>query len=94
MVFFLELSNAARTPYIRARSKIVGARRSRDCSMYSSVPVAWSKYELPITPCSEGQAPQQIEALLQFVTDGITPRARTCTPAAAQAFSVGIGLRS
>src|ERR1700685_2776630 len=76
MVFFFELSNAERTPCVLARSKIVGARRSFASSMYSSVPVAGSKYELPITPCSEGHAPQQIEALLQFVTLGITARAR------------------
>src|ERR1700722_19361365 len=94
MVFFLELSSAERTPRSPARSKIVGARRSFASSMYSSVPVAASKYELPITPCAEGQSPQQIEALLQFVTLGITPRARACTPLAAHAFSVGIGLRS
>ena len=92
MVFFFELSNADRTPCVRARSKIVGARTSFASSMYSSVPVAGSKYELPMTPCSEGHAPQQIEALLQFVTAGMTPWTRANTPPAAQAFSVGIGL--
>ena len=94
MVFFFELSSAECTPRVRARSKIVGASKSFASSMYSSVPLAGSKYELPITPCSEGQTPQQIEALLVFVTLGMTARARAWIPRAAQAFNVGIGLRS
>ena len=85
MVFFFELSSAECTPRVRARSKMVGASRSFASSMYSSVPVAGSKYELPITPCSEGQTPQQIEALLVFVTLGMTARARAWIPRAAQA---------
>src|ERR1700729_2034380 len=94
MVFFFELSSAECTPRVRARSKIVGDSKSFASSMYSSVPLAGSKYELPITPCSAGQTPQQIEALLQFVTLGITARARAWMPPPAQLFNVGIGLRS
>ena len=41
-----------------------------------------------------GQTPQQIEALLVFVTVGMTARARVWIPRAAQLFNVGIGLRS
>jgi hypothetical protein len=94
MVFFLELRRAERTPCLRARSKIVGARSSRESSMYSSVPVSGSKYELPITPCTEGHAPQQIEALLQLVTVGMTAWTRAKMPLVAHAFNVGIELRS
>jgi hypothetical protein len=85
---------AERTPWLRARSKIVGARSSRESSMYASVPVLGSKYELPVTPCTEGHAPQQIEALLQLVTVGMTACTRAKMPLAAQAFSVGMELRS
>ena len=86
MVFFFELSRAERTPRVRARSKIVGASKSFASSMYFSEPLAGSKYELPITPCSAGQTPQQIEALFVFVTLGMTARARVWIPRAAQLF--------
>src|ERR1700678_3632969 len=92
MVFFLEVSKAERTPWFCARSNIVGAKTRLPSSMYCSTPAAPSKYEFPTTPCSEGQTTQQIEALLQFVTVGITALAREKTPSAAHRFSVGIAL--
>ncbi len=41
--------------------------------MYSASPFASSKNELPVIPWSSGQTPQAIDALLTFVTAGITP---------------------
>ena len=73
-VFFLLDSSADLTPCRAARSNNVGARSSAALSMYSSRRARASQYELPVMPCTAGHVPQQMEALLAFVTDGITPR--------------------
>ena len=59
-------------------------------SMYSAAPLASSKNELPVIPCSSGQTPQAIEALLTFVTDGMTPRTVFEKPLAINPFRLGI----
>src|SRR5689334_8788889 len=62
--------------------------------MYSSRPDRSSKYELPVMPCSSGHTPQQIEALLVLVTDGIVDRQRRNSPWRRHAASVGMSLFS
>src|SRR5215472_1295154 len=74
VVFFLLESSADFTPCRAARSNRVGARRRSALSMYSSRPARSSQYVLPVMPWIDGHAPQQIDALLALVTDGITAR--------------------
>ena len=62
--------------------------------MYSSSPLASSKNELPVMPCSSGQAPQAIDALLTLVTDGMTPRTVFAKPFAMSPLRTGISLAS
>ena len=45
-------------------------------------------------PCSSGQAPQAIDALLTLVTDGITPRTVFEKPLAMRPFRAGMSLAS
>src|SRR5262245_35841296 len=62
--------------------------------MYSSRPERSSKYELPVMPCWSGHTPQQMEALLVLVTDGIVARQRRKRPLRRHAVSVGMSLFS
>ena len=62
--------------------------------MYSACPLVSSKNELPVIPCSSGQVPMAMEALLTFVTDGMTPATVFVKPLAIRPFKTGIGLCS
>src|SRR5579871_21289 len=93
-VFFLEESSAELTPCFLARSNSVGARSRSAVSMYSSLPLRSSKYEFPVMPCCSGNTPQQMDALLVLVTEGIVPLTRRKRPCSRHRASTGMSLWS
>ena len=62
--------------------------------MYSASPFSSSKNELPVMPCSSGHTPQAIDALLTFVTAGMTPLTVVEKPLAISPSGTGISLAS